>query len=78
MLKINEKFEIREDDELNYGLYELKEGQTDARKAEGVAAHRVFRESLPRPYGGVEQVHQRNDWARSIRLPIALGAVGKD
>lgn len=25
MLKINEKFEIREDDELNYGLYELKE-----------------------------------------------------
>lgn len=25
MLKISEKFEIREDDELNYGLYELKE-----------------------------------------------------
>lgn len=25
MLKINEEFEIREDDELNYGLYELKE-----------------------------------------------------
>lgn len=25
MLKINEKFEIRDDDEMNYGLYELKE-----------------------------------------------------
>lgn len=25
MLKISEKFEIREDDELNYGLYELKD-----------------------------------------------------
>lgn len=25
MLKISEKFEIRSDDELNYGLYELKE-----------------------------------------------------
>lgn len=24
MLKLNEKFQIREDDELNYGLYELK------------------------------------------------------
>lgn len=25
MLKINEKFEIRDDDEMNYGLYEMKE-----------------------------------------------------
>ena len=37
MLKINEKFEIREDDELNYGLYELKEvtdRQTQERRKE--------------------------------------------
>ena len=31
MLKINEKFEIRDDDEMNYGLYELKE-VTDKQK----------------------------------------------
>lgn len=32
MLKINEKFQIREDDELNYGLYELKPIQDHATK----------------------------------------------
>ena len=38
MLKINEKFQIREDDDLNYGLYELKE----VKNRKSAESHKVW------------------------------------